>query len=248
MNRGIIFYALDGYKQDYAGRKIDFVSEVEFAVRYAMKTNLPISIMTDHVTNFDESKFDKILRVDGTKFKNKNGFAIKTHVYEMSPYESTLLLDSDALVVDSDLKFGFDMSEAHGLCLCFDIAYHLPDYKHCLNDLKQLGFKDEYLLHYNGGVIFFNKTPIMSQFFAILKNVVCYNDNIIPQTALSFLITKQKINPFVLPYTWNYRPHYSHVFPHGPIKIWHSREVLPDEESSAFFNCRNSEMRNQLFI
>lgn len=249
MNNGIVYYAANGNKNDYAGDKINFTNELYHTIEYAKKTKLPVSVLTDHSTEWDASKFDHVIRINTAEIANKTGFGLKTHIFDATPYDNTLLLDSDAIIVDDDLNFGFEMCKLHGLCLCLDIQYFLPEYAACKSNLIELGASVyKYLLHYNCGVIFFSKNADTRRLFDTWKKLVCESPNLIPQTTMSFLITKEQINPFVLPYTWNYRPHYHKVFPHGPIKIWHSREVTPDDKSSAFFNSGNPKVCNKLFI
>ena len=164
--RGIIFYATESSPEYHSGK--DFMVELNCAVNYAQKTNLPISLLTDSSTTVDESKFDKVLRVD---LDDISGFGRKSFVYDKTPYNSTLLLDTDALVMDSDLEFAFNMCEKHHIALSMDVYYSIDRCDFAKNTLDNLGpHKD--LIQYNGGVMFFSKSETNDRLFYRWKKLI----------------------------------------------------------------------------
>src|SRR5262245_21729104 len=70
----------------------------------------------------------------------------KAGMYDHSPYEETLFLDVDTVVLDR-LDFGFEMAVKHGLACCI-----------CENPWARRygGIKGD-LIEYNTGVLFFTK-------------------------------------------------------------------------------------------
>lgn len=244
--RGIVFYAKDGHKLDYQKRLLNFREELDHAVEYAKQAKIPISVLTDENTIINNSNLDHVLRVSDSEINNNTGFGIKAFIYSKTPYETTLLLDTDALIVDQNLEFGFAMAESHGISLCIDNHYHLPSYHHAKYTLEEMGAVQDYLIQYNGGVIFLNKSKHWESMFLEWQNLVSKND-FIPQVALSALLFQMKLNPFVLTDAWNYQPHYKTTNQCGPVKIWHSREVSPNEESTLFYN-RRPKSRDDILV
>jgi hypothetical protein len=151
----------------------------------------------------------------------------RAFVYHLSPWEQTLYLDADTVVL-GDLSFGFEMAHKHGIALAIAPACFLKHHW----QLEHNGFPED-LPEYNAGVIFLDRRhPGMQNFWQQvqeeLRDFSSYqnppgND----QPALSLLLYRKGINPYVLPQNWNLRTEYGMRAGFGPVKIWHSRQPIP---------------------
>lgn len=163
---------------------IDYVKQsVYSAIRIKKHLNIPVSIITDSPdylkNNFDSSIFDKIIEIQYSNSSNyrpffdgslshktanfKNDF--RSEVYNLTPYEETLLLDSDFIICNDIFKNVFDSS------------YDFLIYKHSediakVRDESEFKFVSEYSIDfYWATVIFFRKTKINEIFFDLIKHI-----------------------------------------------------------------------------
>lgn len=100
-SRGVVLFAFNTERINY----------VEIAVRCArlvkQTLNLPVTLITEQ--GFEHSVFDKIISVDNTLKNYKVGEqgswrnGDRYQAYALSPYDETLLIDSDYLVLDQNL-------------------------------------------------------------------------------------------------------------------------------------------------
>ena len=147
----------------------------------------------------------------------------KSAMYHQSPFAQTLFLDSDTVLLD-DPSYGFEMAARHGLCVVIAPAGNAAIHWH-LDDAPVD------LVQYNTGVIFFSKRPPVEQLFETWRrrsDPGQRND----QPGFALAVHETGFNPFVLPLMWNYRAAYGQGPIFGPIKIWHSRQPLPDNIQS----------------
>jgi hypothetical protein len=167
------------------------------------------------------------------------GLLQKAGMLERTPYEETVFLDADTLVL-GPLDFGFQKAIQHGLACCICEAPWLKRYSPNYGDL----------IEYNTGVLFFTRKA--ERIFAAWKDLISrvssqillindkgdlikmpYND----QASFSLAIEQTAASPFILPMNWNYRPpwHYGFV---GPIRVWHSYDEPPANiiTTSNFYN------------
>ncbi len=142
---------------------------------------------------------------------------------ELSPFETTLFLDTDTVVMDR-LNFGFEKAEQHGLACCINECPWARRYADIGGDQ----------IEYNTGVLFFtrNAAPVFNRWSELSQSidssiifykegqpkVMLHND----QAGFSQAISDTSFNPFVLPLNWNLRPAWQKTF-FGPVKIWHER-------------------------
>lgn len=163
-------------------------------------------------------------------FKIPEGSSLldKSKMLESSPYETTLYLDTDTVVMDR-LDYGFEKAEKHNLACCINECPWARRYGDISGDQ----------IEYNTGVIFFTKTakPVFDRWKALSPTidssivfkregktlVMPHND----QAGFSQAVEDTGINPFVLPMNWNYRPAWQTSF-FGPVKIWHDRNKVQD--------------------
>jgi len=154
----------------------------------------------------------------------------KAGLFNFSPFEETLFLDVDTVVLDR-LDFGFEMAVQHSLAcgIC-----------ECPWARRYGGIKGD-LVEYNTGVLFFTKAA--QHFFdgwqrlvrtvdSSIKfyktggqlTVMPYND----QAGFSLALAESKVPPFILPFNWNFRPAWHRAW-WGPIKIWHDYQPVPPD-------------------
>jgi hypothetical protein len=159
----------------------------------------------------------------------------KAQMYDRSPYDETLYLDADTVVL-GDLGYGFMMADYFGIALT-----HSANPWQCrYDDLPALGHADE--VEYSSGVAFFNKmVSAVEDVFAFWENCkhkprTRYIANGNPQTQwqyhndqalLTWALMEEPFNPFVLPLNWNFVPRWHKTF-FGPIRIAHAIE--PESE------------------
>jgi hypothetical protein len=153
----------------------------------------------------------------------------KARMLEISPFEHTLFLDTDTVVMDK-LDFGFEKSARFGLACCVCECPWARRYGGLSGDL----------IEYNTGVLFFTRAmkPLFDLWIqhartldssilfkrgndpALLK--MPFND----QGGFALAVEQSGINPYVLPLNWNFRPIWQHILC-GPIKIWHDYSAVP---------------------
>jgi hypothetical protein len=121
MSRGCLIFAYDG--------TLDYGSQAVLAATLASKhLQVPVSVVTDQATEdsmrskFNQLPFDKIIKIDNnsnnyralgngvdseripTQFKNNN----RSSAYDLTPYDRTLVIDSDFLIFSNELDKYWD--------------------------------------------------------------------------------------------------------------------------------------------
>ena len=186
MTRGALIFA-------HNNRDIDYAYMAMLSARLAKKNlGIPVSLVSDPSTldwaktsnNYEQliSTFDKIIEVDrpitdnmrrlhdGVHFKNIPFVnANRANVYELTPYDQTLLMDSDFLIFSNRLSSYWDV-DADVM-----IAKNMLD----IYDQKRLGYHDKYVsdtgVHlYWATTVMFKKTPYSKMFFELV-NVIRQN-------------------------------------------------------------------------
>ena len=153
----------------------------------------------------------------------------KSRMFDMTPFEETLYLDADTVVLGR-LDFGFEKAVRHGLACAICECPWARRYTGLSGDMVE----------YNTGVLFF--TAKARTVFEEWKKLAFSLDSSTPifvdgrlghmplndQAGFALAVEQSGFVPFVLPYNWNFRPRWHKSF-FGPIKIWHDyREVYPE--------------------
>jgi hypothetical protein len=110
MSRGVLLFAFNSDTVDY------FKMAVATAKRANQYLNLPVSVVTDESTDLSQYdyKFDNII----IQVPNKDNRTIENNVwinkgrysaYELSPYDETLVLDTDYLINSDTLLKPFEL-------------------------------------------------------------------------------------------------------------------------------------------
>ena len=96
MKRGALLFAFNNDAIDY------YTMAVKTAKRINHFLNLPVTIVTDKTTPNNNYQFDKVINVAGdlSNFRDEKIWINKGRyqAYQFSPYDETLLLDTDYLV------------------------------------------------------------------------------------------------------------------------------------------------------
>ena len=217
MTRGALIFA-------HNNRDIDYAYMAMLSARLAKKNlGIPVSLVTDPSTlewtktanTYEQlySTFDKIIEVDrpitdnmrrlhdGVHFKNIPFVnANRASVYELTPYDQTLLMDSDFLIFSDRLNSYWDV-DADVM-----IAKNMLD----IYDQKRLGYHDKYVsdtgVHlYWATTVMFKKTPYSKMFFELV-NIIRQNyqyyadlfrfDTVQYRNDISFSVAKHILDGF----------------------------------------------------
>lgn len=114
-SRGVVLFA---FNTD----AVDYVAIAEQAARLIHHTlQLPVTLITDHGAITEH--IDQTIIVENTLSNHRTGYATGTvwrngnryQAYELSPYDETILIDSDYLQLDSSLITALDTTEDYRL-------------------------------------------------------------------------------------------------------------------------------------
>jgi hypothetical protein len=153
----------------------------------------------------------------------ERGLLQKAKMASVSPFESTLYLDADTVVL-GNLDYAFDRAEEFGLaCSICECPW-----------TRRYG-------EYNTGVIFFTQksravfdaweslapTVPASGRWAVAIEGKIYGSAHDDQASFARAIQSCRLNPYVLPLNYNFRPPFQKSF-FSPMKIWHSPYPVPE--------------------
>jgi len=203
------------------------------SIYWGDESRLPIERLKSSVKKFHPDLPHEVIKVD-TPLSGASSLNIKASMFDLSPFEETLFLDMDTVVM-SDISFGFDKVKLHGLCISICECPWARRYPRIFNGDQ---------IEYNTGVIFFSKKsrPVFerwkslaisvdSSIVGVSNKLDCeftgapvgeiYKMSANDQGSFALAIEETNFNPYVLPLNWNFRPPWHQNF-YGPIKIWHS--------------------------
>jgi hypothetical protein len=157
----------------------------------------------------------------------------KASMLALSPFESTLFLDADTVVM-GNLNHGFEQAERFGIACCICECPWMRRYGHGEGDGVE----------YNTGVIFFSKSaePVFSKWQSLSQSRPAASSwtaldgkprglNYEDQAGFAWAIRESNFNPFVLPMNYNVRPNF-HRTMFLPIKVWHDYREPPADLQS----------------
>ncbi len=176
-SRGVVLLARNNGKLDYVKQA------VFLAKRIKKYLNLPTTVVTDSANylqnNFDAKIFDKIITIDYADTKNNRAFFdgslfhqtapfkndMRDNVYYWSPYDETIVMDTD-YVICNDLLINCFNSNSD--LMLFKESYDLAGHR----DVSEFKHISDYTIDfYWATVIFFRKTPENSIFFELVSHV-----------------------------------------------------------------------------
>jgi hypothetical protein len=174
------------------------------------------------------ARFHPELPIHVHEFPPDSDILAKCSIFERSPFEETLFLDCDTVVL-ARLEFGFEMSQRHGLACCISECPWARRYA-ALKDASDV-------VEYNTGVLFFSakakavfdlwkqsagEIDSTARFYVGDQIHEGHND----QAGFAYAIRQLDVVPFVLPPNYNLRPMWQRGF-FGPVKVWHSYDAVP---------------------
>ncbi len=144
----------------------------------------------------------------------------KLRVYELSPFEQTVFLDCDTLVLDDILKL-------RQYLVYFDVLmklFYSPFKKR--RPLLNGQFRYSEDGHFNSGVIAFRKSAAAERFFSVWQEQFSRMAYHLDQPSLveAWFLTEAKIFP--LPFFWNSGDKWAHPTARRKIIIWHYKVRL----------------------
>ncbi len=176
-SRGVVLLARNNGKLDYVKQA------VFLAKRIKKYLNLPTTVVTDSgnylESNFDSSVFDKIITVEYSETRNNRAYFdgslshktapfkndMRDGVYHWSPYDETILMDTDYIVCNDLLLKCFEMNND---LMLFKDSYDLANFR----DTAEFKHISDYTIDfYWATVIFFRKTEENSVFFELVRHI-----------------------------------------------------------------------------
>jgi hypothetical protein len=166
----------------------------------------------------------------------------KMELFNASPFQETLFLDADTVVLDR-LDFGFEMAARHGIACCISECPWARRFASVLpaaspfQPAPPVALTPE-MVEFNPGVLFFSRkgASLFEQWSALDKSIKPYATPdsrkqyrlMLPADYLTFslAIAQSAQPPFVLPANWNFHPEFQKTW-WGPIKIWHDPAEPP---------------------
>ena len=152
----------------------------------------------------------------------------KAAMLDRSPFEETLFLDADTVVLGT-LDYGFEKAARHGLaCSICECPW-----------ARRYGGLEGEIVEYNTGVLFFTGAakPVFDAWKTLnetLDSSIVFHAGdelarmpLNDQAGFAKAVDDLGFLPFVLPYNWNFRPKW-HKSWFGPLKIWHDYEPVPE--------------------
>ena len=151
----------------------------------------------------------------------------KATMFEHTPFESTVFLDADTVVLGR-LDYGFEMAERFGLACSHNVSPWLCRYVEVTGDWVE----------YNTGVLFFTAAardtfdawrttaPVLDSRATFMRNGVEMVSPRDDQLSFSHAVRNRDRPPFGLPINWNFAPPFHNAF-FGPLKVWHSYAEVP---------------------
>ncbi len=197
------------------------------SIYWGDEAKLPIQRLCNSVKQFCPDLRHELIKIDAVSGDPKS-LNQKAAMLELSPFEETLFLDVDTVVM-GNLDFGFEKAKKYGLALSICEAPWARRY-------PKLFSGDQ--IEYNTGVIFFTKKAesVFNEWKRIAhivdSSIVGVNENGIytmpsnDQGSFAQAIENIGFNPFILPLNWNFRPIWHKSF-WGPLKIWHDYSDPP---------------------
>lgn len=168
----------------------------------------------------------------------------KSKMFDLSPYDETLFLDADTVVLDR-LDYGFDKAAKHGIAISICECPWARRYRDFTGDD----------IEYNTGVIFFTRSakPVFDSWqelaWKIDSSILFHGDNGLSrmpfndQASFALAIEHLGFNPWILPLNWNFRPLW-HRTAFGQVKIWHDYDPVP----SGLLNWNDTQTKTEAIV
>jgi hypothetical protein len=170
MTQGAVLFAFNN-------DRVDYVSQAQWsAPRINRHLGLPVTLITDNMPT-DTSMFDQIIiresRSGGTrKYDHMNADSSahwynqgRCSAYDVSPYDQTLLLDTDFIVSSDRLKILFDSDQD---LLCHRHVLDITDRRNFASDTR---FGDVEFPMWWATVVYFRRSTVAESVFDMMKMI-----------------------------------------------------------------------------
>lgn len=172
MSNGVVIFAQNNAVIDYTKLAV-FAAE-----RVKHHLEVPVSIITDNAKLVPPNTFDQIIEIesqpcsqrlffDGSLSSKKLDWknVSRNRVYDLSPYDKTLVIDSDFIVCSSRLKQAFEIDSLFQIYHnCFDISENRSS-----EDFNRI---NPYAIPFYWATAFvFDKHPIIECFFNLVEYI-----------------------------------------------------------------------------
>lgn len=176
MNNGVVLFA-------YNNQEINYAQLACFAAKKVAKfLEVPVSVITDDKSifnNLDTSVFDQIIEVSGDSQVNSKYFydgvnksvklswknSTRHSVFDLTPYENTLVIDSDYIVNSKTLNYCWN--QPHDF-LIYQKGFDLAQWRD-VSEFTTIG--EHSIPFYWATVFFFKKTENTQLLFALVKHI-----------------------------------------------------------------------------
>jgi hypothetical protein len=155
-----------------------------------------------HVTFFCDEEV-KSEFVDDTTIMNVKHIRPKVDYIHLSPYEETILLDSDT-IANHDISDLFDILKRYDLGVAHDFARKRDNVSALIPPYKEIPYC---FSEVNPGVLVFKKCKAVDDFFEIWRNYFYAYFNVWPYEQPTFRVAlwKSDLNFYILPPEYNLR-------------------------------------------
>tara|TARA_B100000780_G_C21067873_1_gene429518 strand:+ start:434 stop:1291 length:858 start_codon:yes stop_codon:yes gene_type:complete len=164
--------------------QVDYVKQAVFLAKRIRKyLGIPTTVLTDSVEyinhNFDAGVFDRIIPCSATQQQNQRLYfdgsmhqrqatfnnRTRSQAYDLSPYDETLLLDTDYIISNSLLKNCFDSQDD------FLIYKDSTDVAQVRDEQEFKYISDTSVPFYWATCVFFRKTPVNKIYFDLVQHI-----------------------------------------------------------------------------
>lgn len=217
--------------------------EAAFSLISLIKSNpsIPITVFTDRTDEFGAFEHPRITYE--LIFDPHFSYIDKLFGFLNSPYEKTLFIDADTIVV-GDLSDLSQLLDYYDFCAIQDPtnphAHPPQDYTFTVPDS---------FAEFNTGVVLYRKNEKVIQLFEdwldLYKRVPSFRTD---QDPLREVIYSSTVRTHVLPKNYNFMPGLAAIF-EGDIKIFHSPKAIENPDSFIkFINWINSSPKLRMFV
>ena len=185
--RGVLLFAFNTDTLDY------YKMAIATAKRANYFLNLPVSVVTDHTTDLAQYDyaFDNVFVVESDK-SNTKGKKLwinkgRHQAYNLTPYDETLVLDTDYLINSDMLLKGFDLYDDF---MCPNYTTFLLNADYGQEEISSISYPTLWAT-----VMFFSKTQKTKELFECLRMV---QDNYLHYVNLYNMINAMYRNDYAL--------------------------------------------------
>lgn len=177
MTQGVVLIARNN-------KEIDYIAQAVFLAKRIRKyLDLPTALVTDNADylekNYDATVFDTVVEVnndsnftkktyrDGVLYRNSLEFknTNRSSIYDLTPYDETLVIDTDLIIADSVLKNCFTQSSD---LLMYSNGFEVSGWR----DVSEFDYiSDTGPKFYWATAVFFRKTESTQTYFNLIKHI-----------------------------------------------------------------------------